>query len=66
MDLLSNLNDDGHTFIIVTHNPENVKYVDRCIHLRDGRFLRDEISKTRIIGRKDIRTRRAGVDLKQT
>lgn len=44
MELLQKLNDDGHTCIIVTHNPENIKYVDRCIHLRDGRLLKDEIA----------------------
>jgi len=38
MDLLRVLNDAGHTFIIVTHNPENTRYVDRCIHLRDGKL----------------------------
>jgi putative ABC transport system ATP-binding protein len=44
MELLQKLNDDGHTCIIVTHNPENIKYVDRCIHLRDGKLLKDEIA----------------------
>lgn len=43
MELLQKLNDDGHTCIIVTHNPENIKYVDRCIHLRDGMVLNEEI-----------------------
>lgn len=38
MELLRKLNDDGHTCIIVTHNPENVKYVRRCVHLRDGKL----------------------------
>lgn len=38
MELLQELNGDGHTIIIVTHNPENVKFVKRCIRLRDGKL----------------------------
>jgi len=37
MQLFQDLNKDGQTIIMVTHNPENVKYVHRCIRLRDGR-----------------------------
>jgi len=36
MDLLRSLNKDGHTCIMVTHNVDNVRHVDRCISLRDG------------------------------
>lgn len=41
MELFQNLNREGHTCIIVTHNPENVKYVGRCIQLRDGKLTGD-------------------------
>ncbi len=49
MELLQKLNDDGHTCIIVTHNPENIKYVDRCIRLRDGQLLKDEMTIRRVV-----------------
>lgn len=39
MRLLQDLNHKGHTIIMVTHNPQNLQYVHRCIHLRDGRVL---------------------------
>lgn len=39
MELLQKLNNDGHTCVIVTHNPENMKYVQRCVSLRDGKLL---------------------------
>ena len=42
MELFQNLNREGHTCIIVTHNPENAKYVGRCIHLRDGKLAGDD------------------------
>lgn len=38
MRLLQDLNGEGHTVIMVTHNPENLRYANRCIHLRDGRL----------------------------
>jgi putative ABC transport system ATP-binding protein len=37
MKLLQSLNDDGETIVIVTHNPENLKYAQRCITFRDGK-----------------------------
>lgn len=42
MKLLQDLNKEGHICIMVTHNPENAKYADRCIHLRDGRLAGDD------------------------
>jgi putative ABC transport system ATP-binding protein len=39
MSILSNLNKDGRTIIMVTHNPEITKNCSRIIRLRDGRIL---------------------------
>ncbi len=36
MGLLSELNSEGQTIIMVTHNPENAGYAHRVIHLKDG------------------------------
>ncbi len=36
MGLLQTLNDDGMTIVMVTHNPENQRYFDRTLVLRDG------------------------------
>jgi putative ABC transport system ATP-binding protein len=44
MKLLASLNAEGHTIVIVTHNPENLKYVHRCIRLRDGRVQAEPIA----------------------
>ncbi len=36
MGLLRSLNGDGLTVLVVTHNPDNTRFVDRVVHLRDG------------------------------
>lgn len=37
MGLLKSLNDEGHTIIMVTHNPEMEKFGSRTIQIKDGR-----------------------------
>lgn len=39
MTLLQSLNRDGHTVIVVTHNPEMAAYATRKITLRDGKCI---------------------------
>jgi len=41
MKLFQELNGFGKTIVMVTHNPENVKYAQRCIRLRDGSVVED-------------------------
>lgn len=38
MELLTDLNREGHTIIMVTHNSEMEKYASRTIRVRDGRL----------------------------
>ncbi len=42
MDVLHSLHDQGHTIVLVTHDPEVAAHADRIIELRDGRIIRDE------------------------
>jgi len=39
MELFKSLNEEGQTIVMVTHNPENVAYSSRSIHLRDGKVV---------------------------
>ena len=39
MKILSKLNQEGRTIIMVTHNPEITENCSRVIRLRDGRIL---------------------------
>ena len=39
MKLLQALHNEGHTVVIVTHNPENLRFVTRCIKVQDGHVV---------------------------
>jgi putative ABC transport system ATP-binding protein len=39
MALFRELNDAGQTVVMVTHNPDNGKYADRTINLKDGNVM---------------------------
>lgn len=44
MELLSNLHKDGHTILMVTHNPELTRYATRVVFMHDGSIIADEKS----------------------
>lgn len=45
MDIISDLNKQGKTVIVITHEEEIAAYAKRVIHMRDGRIERDEVVK---------------------
>ncbi len=45
LDLLEELNSDGRTIIVVTHESDVAERTKRSIHLRDGKILDDERHK---------------------
>ncbi|HEX7828802.1 MAG TPA: ABC transporter ATP-binding protein [Thermoanaerobaculia bacterium] len=47
MTLFQELNDQGITILIVTHEPEVAVYAKRIVEVRDGRVVRDEPVKNR-------------------
>ncbi len=42
MALFQELNEEGVTILIVTHEPDIACYAKRLVEVRDGRILRDE------------------------
>ena len=42
MELFKSLNKEGQTIVMVTHNPENIAFSSRLIHLRDGKVVKRE------------------------
>ncbi len=42
MDIFGQLNAQGRTIILVTHEPEIAAYARRVLHMRDGQLVRDE------------------------
>ncbi len=56
MELLDQLNHQGKTIIMVTHNPEDAKYADRVVEIKDGvtsTTKKDKINKESKEGEKE-------------
>ncbi|MFA8433344.1 MAG: ABC transporter ATP-binding protein [Marinifilaceae bacterium] len=47
MDLLSELNQEGTTIIMVTHSPSDAEYAHRVIHLFDGKVVSEKKMETK-------------------
>ncbi len=48
MELFSELNREGQTIVMVTHNPENRRWFHRIVDLRDGRVDTDRSGPSRL------------------
>ncbi|MDG6897238.1 ABC transporter ATP-binding protein [Actinobacillus delphinicola] len=48
LDLLTELNRQGRTIVMVTHNPDLGKLTDRTIFLQHGKFLREEKNQRKL------------------
>jgi putative ABC transport system ATP-binding protein len=44
MEIFQNLNDEGHTIVMITHEPDIAKHAKRIIQIRDGRIVEDSAS----------------------
>jgi putative ABC transport system ATP-binding protein len=47
MSILQNLNDEGLTIVVVTHEPDIAEFARRVITFRDGKLRRDEMVQNR-------------------
>ena len=54
MALFQELNDQGITIVLVTHEPEVAVYTKRIVEVRDGRIVRDEPVKNRRFAANDL------------
>lgn len=41
MEIFQKINDDGHTIVMITHEPDIAEHAKRVIHIRDGRIVED-------------------------
>ena len=48
MEILTNLHKQGHTIIIVTHDPNIAAYANRVIEIKDGKILSDTVKSEEI------------------
>jgi putative ABC transport system ATP-binding protein len=54
MTLLRNLNDEGRTIIMVTHEPDIAQHCKRMVSFRDGRIIDDELVKNRLTAKDQL------------
>ena len=47
MDLLVEVNREGRTVVLVTHEPDIAEYAGRVLRFKDGRLIRDERNEDR-------------------
>ena len=45
MKIFQKLNDDGHTIVMITHEPDIAEHAKRVIHIKDGMLYKDVINK---------------------
>lgn len=45
MSIFQKLNDEGHTIVMITHEPDIAAHAKRVIHVRDGKIVKDEKNK---------------------
>ncbi|HEX5580212.1 MAG TPA: ABC transporter ATP-binding protein [Gemmatimonadaceae bacterium] len=55
MALFQELNDEGITILLVTHEPDIARYAKRVVEVRDGRILRDHPVEGRHVAAEDLR-----------
>jgi putative ABC transport system ATP-binding protein len=55
MELFQELNDQGITVVLVTHESDIARYAKRVVEVRDGRILRDEAVAERHLAADDLR-----------
>jgi len=54
MELFKDLNDEGLTILMVTHNPENSRYMGRTIEMEDGRLAGGSFVQSEPIKRRTV------------
>jgi putative ABC transport system ATP-binding protein len=62
MQLFQELNDQGITIVLVTHEPEVADYAKRVVEMRDGRLIRDHAVQNRRRAVDDLITIESEVD----
>ncbi|SFK52815.1 putative ABC transport system ATP-binding protein [Marinilactibacillus piezotolerans] len=55
MRIFQDLNDEGTTIVMVTHEPEMAEYTKRTIHFRDGALQKDEYLVPKRLSKTEVR-----------
>ncbi len=54
MGIFQQLNDEGHTIVMITHEPDIAAHAQRIIHVRDGKIVKDEKNKHQVKAKFDM------------
>jgi len=52
MAIFQDLNKQGHTVVMITHEPDIAAHAKRIIHVRDGKVVEDEINTKQLVAKK--------------
>jgi putative ABC transport system ATP-binding protein len=55
MEIFQKLNKDGHTIIMITHEPDIAEHAQRIIMVKDGELVSDQINKHQRIAQNDLK-----------
>ena len=54
MAIFQDLNNQGHTIVMITHEPDIAQHAKRIIHIRDGKIIDDEKNKRQKIAKRTL------------
>jgi len=54
MAIFQKLNKEGHTIVVITHEPDIAAHAKRIIHIKDGKLEKDELNKHQRIAKFDV------------
>lgn len=54
MAIFQDLNNKGHTIVMITHEPDIAEHAKRIIHIRDGKISQDSANHKQIIATKQL------------
>ena len=54
MQIFQELNDEGATIVMVTHEPDIAQHCKRMVSFRDGRIIDDELVKNRLTAKEQL------------
>jgi putative ABC transport system ATP-binding protein len=54
MAIFQDLNEEGHTIVMITHEPDIAAHAKRIISVRDGKIVGDEINKKQTKAKRNI------------
>ena len=49
MAIFQDLNEQGHTIVMITHEPDIAQHATRIIHIKDGKIIEDKANKNQLI-----------------